>query len=114
MLKRIIWLLIAFPAGIILVALAVANRHAAKLILDPFKPEDPALWVQLPLYFYILGALVIGVVLGGTAAWFGQGRWRKTARARGHDAKRWQAEADRLSRERDTLVSGQKQLPNPR
>lgn len=110
MLKRIVWLLIAFPVGVVLVALAVANRHGVTLVLDPFRPENPALALQVPLFALVLTALVAGVVIGGTAAWLGQGRWRKAARVRGYDAKRWQAEADRLSRERDTIVSGQKQL----
>ncbi len=101
MLRRILSLLIAFPLGAALVAIAVSNRHSVQLILDPFRPEQPALSVQLPFYAYLLGALVLGVMLGGAATWLGQSRWRRTARTQGHRAQRWQAEADRLSRERD-------------
>ena len=101
MLRRIVWLLVAFPAAAILVTLAVANRHAARLVLDPFRPEEPVLWIDLPFYAYLLIALVIGVALGGTATWMTQSRWRRTARRRAQEALRWQAEADRLSRERD-------------
>lgn len=54
----------------------------------------------LPLYAYLLGALIVGVILGGTAAWMAQGRWRRVARRRATEAVRWQAEADRLRRER--------------
>jgi uncharacterized integral membrane protein len=109
-LRRIIGLLIAFPAALLLVTLAVANRHSVKLVLDPFRPETPVISLQLPFYVYLLGALIVGVVLGGMATWASQGRWRKTARQRTQDAMRWQAEADRLTRERDTRVMASKQL----
>ena len=103
-------LLIAFPLGAILVAIAVSNRHSVQLILDPFRPESPAVSVQLPFYAYLLGALVLGVILGGLATWMGQSRWRSTARTQGQRAARWQAEADRLARERDKSVAGDAQL----
>lgn len=106
MLRRILWLLTAFPAAALLITLAVANRHSVRLVLDPFRPETPVLSIVLPFYAYLFGALLIGVVLGGTATWLSQGRWRRTARQRTGDAKRWQMEADRLMRERDAEVSG--------
>jgi len=104
-LKRILWLCVAFPAAALLVTLAVANRHSVRLVLDPFRPETPVLSIVLPFYGYLFGALVIGVLLGGTATWLSQSRWRRTARTRSGEAKRWQAEADRLMRERDAEVA---------
>lgn len=109
MLRRIVWLLVAFPAAAILVTLAVANRHAARLVLDPFRPQEPALWIDLPFYIYLLAALVIGVALGGAATWMTQSRWRRTARRRAQEALRWQAEADRLARERDQATLAARQ-----
>ena len=109
MLRRIVWLLVAFPAAAILVTLAVANRHAARLVLDPFRPEAPALWIDMPFYAFLLIALVIGVALGGTATWMTQSRWRRTARRRAQEALRWQAEADRLARERDQAAVAARQ-----
>ena len=108
MLRRILSLLIAFPLGAALVAIAVSNRQPVQLILDPFRPETPALSVTLPFYAYLLGALTVGVILGGMATWMGQSRWRRTARTQGQRAVRWQAEADRLARERDTDVGSAK------
>ena len=105
MLRRILWLLIAFPAAALLITLAVANRHPVRLVLDPFRPESPVLSLVLPFYGFLFGALLIGVLLGGTATWLSQSRWRRTARVRGGEAKRWQAEADRLMRERDADVA---------
>jgi hypothetical protein len=102
--------LIAFPVAVLLVTLAVANRHAVRLVLDPFRPEAPVVSLVLPFYVYLFGALVLGVLAGGTAAWMGQSRWRRTARTRAQEASRWHAEADRLARERDAEVSRVKQL----
>lgn len=104
MLKRVIRLLLAFPAALLLITLAVANRHSVRLVLDPFRPEAPALAVDMPLYAFLLAALVAGVVLGSWSTWLGQSHWRSSARARAQDAMRWRAEADRLTRERDESV----------
>ena len=110
MLRRIASLLLAFPLGVLIVALAVSNRHPVQLILDPFRPDSPALSVMLPFYIYLLGTLVLGVILGGMATWFSQGRWRKTARSQGQRAARYEAEAERLARERDANANNANQL----
>lgn len=105
MLKRIVWLLIALPAGLLLVTLAVVNRHEVRLVLDPFRPENPVISLALPFYVYLFVAMLVGVVLGGTAVWLTQARWRRTAREQGRAAARWHAEADRLTRERDAVAA---------
>ncbi|MGE0765344.1 MAG: hypothetical protein AB7L90_02670 [Hyphomicrobiaceae bacterium] len=105
MLKRVVRLLIAFPVALLLITLAVSNRHSVKLILDPFRPERPALALEMPLYVFLFGTLVVGVVIGGWATWVGQSHWRKSARQRTQDSMKWRAEADRLSRERDAQVA---------
>jgi hypothetical protein len=107
-LGRVLGLLFGFIAAVFLVTLAVANRHAVRLVLDPFNPTDPVLAAQLPFYAYLFGMLIIGVVMGGVATWFSQGRWRRVARARAQDAVRWRGEAERLSRERDARVAAAK------
>ena len=105
MLRRIVWLLIALPAGLLLVTLAVVNRHEVRLVLDPFQPETPVVSLVLPFYAYLFVVLLLGVVLGGTAVWVTQGRWRRSARMHGKRAARWHAEADRLTRERDAQAA---------
>ncbi len=110
MLKRISMILLALPVAVFLVTLAVANRHAVRLVLDPFRPEAPVISVELPFFAYLFGALLIGVLAGGAAVWFSQGHWRQTARVRTQEARRWHAEADRLARERDAEVGRSKQL----
>lgn len=109
MLRRIIWFPVALIAAILLVTLAVSNREVVRLVLDPFRPDAPVLSIALPFYVYLLGALTLGVILGGVATWMTQGRWRKTARVKTQDALRWQAEADRLARERDANVTAARQ-----
>jgi uncharacterized integral membrane protein len=98
-LRRFVWIFIAFPVAILLVTLALANRHGVRLALDPFRPGDPVLSLVLPFYVYLFGALLIGVVIGGVATWMTQANWRRSARQRAAEAHRWQAEADRLGRE---------------
>lgn len=101
MLRRALWLFVAFPVAAILVTLAVANRHPVRLVLDPFRPETPVLSLELPFYAYLFIVLVAGVILGGVATWATQSKWRRTARSRALEAMRWQAEADRLAREQE-------------
>jgi len=110
MLRRIVWFIVAVPAGLLLVMLAFANRHGVRLVLDPFKPADPVISLVLPFYAYLFGALLAGVVIGGMATWASQARWRRSARNRAAEARRWQAEADRLSRERDRGLETSRQL----
>jgi hypothetical protein len=95
---------------VLLVALALANRHAVRLTLDPFRPADPTVSLVLPFYVYLFGMLIIGIVVGGVAVWTRQARWRRSARQRAAEASRWQAEARRLTHERDRDVEASRQL----
>jgi len=108
--RRFLWFLVAFPAAILLITLAVSNRHGVRLVLDPFRPDEPILSLVLPFYAYLFGMLLVGIVIGGSASWLTQARWRRAARRRGAEAERWQAEAERLSRERQAQVAAARQL----
>jgi hypothetical protein len=46
--------------------------------LDPFGGSDSG--VSLPLFVLIILLLIIGVLIGGLAAWVRQGKWRSAAR----------------------------------
>jgi len=96
--------LLAVAAAIVLLTLAVVNRHGVRLVLDPFRPEEPVLFVMLPFYAYLIGSLLIGIVIGGLAVWVTQAGWRRAARRRGAEAQRWRTEVDRLARERQGLA----------
>ena len=106
---RFLGFLILLPVAAVVVALAVANRQAVTLSLDPFNPASPALSLQAPLYLVLFAAVALGIVLGGLGAWTNQGRWRREARRVRAEAARWKSEAVRL-REREAERLG---LPAP-
>ena len=110
MLKKVIWFFVVFPAGVALVALALANRHAVRLVLDPLTPDNPILSVEAPFFLFLFGSAIVGLLMGGVATWLGQGRWRRTARRRSQEATEWRREADRLNRQLETAA--QPRLPH--
>ena len=107
MFRRIVWWVVGVPAAVFLLTLAVINRHGVRLTLDPFRPDEPLLSLVLPFYIYLFGMLLVGIVIGGAATWMTQARWRRAARRQGAEAQRWQAEADRLSRDRQAAAARQ-------
>jgi hypothetical protein len=105
MMRKIVRALILVPLAIVLIAFAVANRQTVTVSFDPFDKADPALALALPLYVLILALLIAGVIVGGVAAWMGQGKWRGRARAAEAQARELRAENDKLKR-RDGGVPG--------
>jgi len=97
-------------AAILLVVLALANRHTIDIGLDPFNPANPVLQLTLPLFVVLFSMLILGVIVGGMSVWIDQGKWRRTARQRTQEAIRWKGEVERLTRERDSHVAAAKQL----
>ena len=81
MLRRIVAAIILIPLAIIIVAFAVANRHAVTLSFDPFAGggSEPAASLTLPLFALVILLLMVGVLIGGLSTWLGQGKWRRTA-----------------------------------
>ncbi len=57
-----------------LVIFAIANREPIGLNVWPLPYR-----VELPIFGALLGALAVGLVLGGTGFWLGQLRWRRRA-----------------------------------
>ena len=94
-LRRLLLILIVLPVSAGLVLLAVANRHAVPLVVDPFAGTD-AFSLDVPLFLVVFGAAIVGVLLGGVAVWLGQGRWRRTARSASREARQAKAEAEGL------------------
>jgi hypothetical protein len=101
-------LLAGFAVAIVLITLAVANRHGVVMALDPFNPQRPVVSIELPFYAYLFAMLILGVAIGGFATWISQGKWRRATRTRTQEALRWKAEAERLTRERDQKVAESK------
>ena len=77
--------LVVIPLGIFFVIFAVANRHLVTVSFDPFNAATPTVSVTLPLFVLIIAVAMLGVVAGGMASWFRQGRWRRAARQ--HEAE---------------------------
>jgi len=78
--RKIVAALILVPLAVVIIAFAVANRQIVTVLFDPFSAERPAASLTLPLFALIIVLLVIGVLIGGTAAWLRQAKWRRTAR----------------------------------
>ncbi|MDJ0931018.1 lipopolysaccharide assembly protein LapA domain-containing protein [Breoghania sp.] len=102
MLRRIAKTILLLPViifAVLVILLAVANRHETMLSLDPLSPGQPAFSISVPLFWLLFGALGIGIVLGGIGAWAKQGKWRKQARYKRREADTLRHEADRLKEE---------------
>ncbi len=67
--------LVFIPVAAIVIVFAVANRQPVTLELWPLPFA-----VDLPVYLAVLGALVIGVLIGGLVQWLSDTRWRRKAR----------------------------------
>jgi len=92
---RFLKFVIIAPIAIALLAFAFANRHFVTVSLDPFPSGDVAAFaISAPLFVVLILTAMIGVVAGGVAVWFAQGRHRRAARRNRVEADRWRAEAE--------------------
>lgn len=74
--------------------IAVANRQAVPLSFDPFNAAAPAVVVQMPLFWIILGAALIGLILGGWSSWLAQAPLRQTVRENEDKIRRLEREIE--------------------
>ena len=88
--------IILIPLAILLVAFAVANRQTIVVSFDPFDAAQPAYALTMPLFALIILLLILGVIIGGTAAWLRQTAWRSAARGHESEVRRLRAELDAL------------------
>jgi uncharacterized integral membrane protein len=77
--KLLIWLVLV-PLAIIILAFAMANRQLVTISFDPFNAAQPAASLTLPLFVLIFILVLLGVIIGGIAAWTRQSRYRRAAR----------------------------------
>ena len=110
--RRALALLLLVPLGVLLVALAVVNRKPVTLALNPFDASS-GLGVEAPLFLFLLGAFAVGLIVGGIATWYDQGKWRSKARAEARERRALGAKADRLEKELEAAGprSGAARLP---
>jgi uncharacterized integral membrane protein len=80
MIRRFGKALVLVPLALIIILFAVANRETVVVSFDPFDATQPAYAARLPLFLLILILVIIGVIIGGTAAWLRQHKWRRAAR----------------------------------
>ena len=77
--------LVVIPLGLFFIIFAVANRHLVTVSFDPFNSVTPTVAVTMPLFVVIIAVAILGVLAGGMASWFRQGKWRRAARQ--HEAE---------------------------
>jgi uncharacterized integral membrane protein len=80
MFRKIVTVIIVVPLAVAFVAFAVANRQAVTVSFDPFAAVSPAYAATLPLFAILFAVLILGVLIGGIAAWIRQSKWRRSAR----------------------------------
>ncbi|MCF6322108.1 MAG: lipopolysaccharide assembly protein LapA domain-containing protein [Rhizobiaceae bacterium] len=116
MMKKLVSLIIFIPIAIVLIVLSVANRHPVVFNLDPINPDQPFLAITLPFFVFLFAALLIGLLLGGMATWFTQGKHRKLARETKREATKWQHEAQEQKTRAEQVIgqiSDNVSSPNP-
>ena len=96
MFRKIVTGIIVVPLAIIIVAFAVANRQMVTVSFDPFSSAAPAYAASLPLFVLIFIVLIVGVIIGGVAAWLRQGPWRSTARKLDADVRALHVELETI------------------
>ncbi len=99
MLRKIVTAVILIPLALIIIAFAVANRQTIVVSFDPFNAVQPAYAASLPLFVLIFLLVIFGVLIGGTAVWLGQMRWRWAARRAGRETRELQLENELLKRQ---------------
>ena len=102
MIRNILAALVLIPLAALIVLLAVANRAPVTISLDPFMAEKPALTVTQPLFMVLLVMLIVGVVIGGIAAWLRQARWRRATRRAEAEVRALRSETEALRDRLDT------------
>jgi uncharacterized integral membrane protein len=115
--RKIVTALILVPLAIALIMFAVANREIVTVSLDPFDSAQPALSVRMPLFVLIFVFLILGVLLGGFAAWLRQGRHRRASRALRSDISGLRREIEilnsRMETQGETRDPGSARVPLP-
>jgi uncharacterized integral membrane protein len=96
MFRKIVTAVIVVPLAVIIIAFAVANRQSVTVSFDPFSAASPAYAATLPLFVLIFVLVILGVIVGGIAAWLRQSKWRRTARKLDADVRVLHQEIDTL------------------
>lgn len=98
MFRKIVTAVIVVPLAAVIIAFAVANRQMVTVSFDPFSAASPAYATTLPLFILIFVLVILGVIVGGFAAWLRQGQWRRTARRLDADVRALHQEIETIRR----------------
>lgn len=85
----------------LLLIFALANRERVTVTLDPLDLSGLPLNFSAPLFIPLFIFMMIGVVLGGIAMWFSEGRHRRAARIHMRDLEKQRREIEELRREKN-------------
>ncbi len=96
MFRKIVTAIIVVPLAIVIIAFAVANRQVVTVSFDPFSSTSPAYAASLPLFVLIFVLVILGVIIGGVAAWLRQAAWRRTARRLDADVRTLRQELEAM------------------
>ena len=98
--------LILVPLGFLVIVLAIANRGPVTISFDPFDGADHLLSFTLPLWLALFSALVLGVVVGGVAAWLVQAKHRRAERQYKREAAALRRDMERARAASAPMVAG--------
>lgn len=108
--KRLMTWLFGLPTLLILLLFALANRQMVQVSLDPLMPEDPWLALQVPLWLVFYAGILLGMLVGGLAAWARQSKWRRRARHFQRELEEERARTRQLRRQLEALREARQPL----
>jgi uncharacterized integral membrane protein len=111
MLRKIVTTIIVVPIAAVIIAFAVANRQTVIVSFDPFSAASPAYAATLPLFAVIFAFLILGVLIGGIAAWLRQSKWRRATRKLEAELRALQAEQETIRRHFGTTEQAAQSAP---
>jgi uncharacterized integral membrane protein len=109
------WLLLA-PVAIVALVFAIANRQLVTVVFDPFGNDVQGLELRAPLFIVLLLAVMLGVVIGGIAAWLAQAKHRRAARQARADLAQMRADVERMRAQTavsQTLLAAPREASRP-
>jgi uncharacterized integral membrane protein len=109
MVRKLVFWLVLVPLAIVILMFAVANREIVTVSFDPFSATRPAASVSVPLFVLIFSLVILGVIIGGIAAWLRQSGYRRAARLRHSDVAALRREIETLN----TRLADPVEAPRP-
>ena len=108
MVNRIVGWVVLVPLCLGLIVFALANRHLVAVNFNPFAPVEASVapGYGVPLFVVLYVVLLVGVLLGGTATWFAQGRHRRREKHWRREAHMLNGELEKLRRNTGQAASG--------